>query len=304
MLGLNLLNFFQISRFFETTTILWLRFVALGIVAVGGYLMHLSSDDGSPWYLKYISYLILIFGIVSFILFLMAGYYYTQNIQNSCVYCPADTLKMDISLPGRMLQKRLILPSINPYTNTTIYYFVIDRVKGDSSSDNTRLLTKNYHYDVILDAGTGNFTLNSVGKSQDMGKYPLQGLVQLAIVQEQKQFVVYINGQRRGSLETPELPSTISINSSPIFNPDGIIQDGILYHMELHSKLFDTETLKRHYEAITIQYTNDSSYQGTQLPKSNNMTFTQRFIGFIRMLSQSFGYSNGVSIAMNSLNSH
>lgn len=302
MFGINIMNLFGAIRYFETTTILWLRFLSLAITLVGAYVVyHLGPD--APWYVKGGAYAIVLVGVLSLVVFLVAGYSFVQTGGGTCVYCPSSTLKLPISPVGVMVPGKVSLPALDPYTNTMIYYFIINDVKGNPGAplEEMRLMTKNQHYDLILDAGTGILTISSVGKEQSLGKLPLQGFVQVAVVQEQKEFTVYVNGERRGSLRTDELPPTLAIDSAPIFNPDGIIREGELYHMEIHSGAMETLTMKKHYESAMIQYTNDVAYQGTKLPTQAGMSFSQRFIGFIRMASQFLGYSKGVETANDSV---
>lgn len=301
MFGVNIMNIFGAIRYFETTTILWLRFLSLAVVLLGAYLVYQLGPD-APWYVKGGAYLVVLVGVLSLIVFLLAGYSFVQTSGGTCVYCPSSTLKLPINVVGVMAPGKVSLPTLDPYTNTMIYYFVVNDIKGNPGApvDEMRLMTKNQHYDLLLDSGTGVLSITSVGKEQSLGKLPLQGFVQVAVVQEQKEFTVYINGERRGSLRTDELPPTLAIMSAPIFNPDGIVREGEVYHMEVHSGALDTLTLRKHYESAMIQYTNDVAYQGTQLPTQAGMSFSQRLIGYVRMMSQFLGYSKGVETANDS----
>ena len=302
MFGINILNIFGAMRYFETTTLLWLRLVALVITLAGAYLVY-TLGESAPWYIKGVTYGVMIIGIALLLVFLLAGFTWVQPTGGTCVYCPSPTLKLSLATPGVMLPGRVSLPNQDPYTNTTLFYFVINETRGnpDAPSNEMRLMTKPNHYDLCLDTGTGILSIQSIGKSQSLGKFPLQGFTQVAVVQEQKEFTVYVNGERRGVIVTPELPPTVALTSAPIFNPDGIIKSGILYHLEIHSGAFTAYTLRRHYESAMIQYTNDVSYQGTTLPTQAGMSFTQGLIGAVRMMSQTFGYTKGVETASRSV---
>jgi hypothetical protein len=79
-----------------------------------------------------------------------------------------------------------------------------------------------------------------------------------------------------------------------------VVRSGIIYQVQIHEGILSEEDLMSANERVTIQYENDSTFQNTPTPTENSrmkMTFTQTFLGYIRMLGGLFGYNSGVNVA-------
>jgi hypothetical protein len=217
-----------------------------------------------------------------------------------------------------MLPIRATLPGVDPYTATHLYYILVQDLRGPGAGvgdGRTTIIHRRDHFRMAIDRMTGELQFtpatsskpqpgSSFSQTTNVGKIPEQNLVQIAVIQNQKTYVIYINGERRASISTSSLPPTSSLSSDVIFNETGIINSGLLYHAEIHSTTFSIEDLQRHREAMAAKYTNDTIYQGTSLPsKDGTQGFLSNFSGFIRMLANLFGYSKTVETGVDGIKS-
>ena len=302
MLGLNLFNIFSTQHYFETTTILWLRLISLIIVLAGAYVTYIAKDSTL---IKSIGIILIIAGSLSLLVYLLYGYSFSSG---SCVYCPSPPSRVTLENSQRgTLQKNAPLPKNNPFRHTILYYTVIDDVSPlpeNTPSKDRAIITRNDLYDITLDSTTGNLGVsyidNGTRYTKYFGKYPLQTFAQIAIVQEGKETRVFVNGIPRGAFIRNNLPPTSSMSSSYIFNSSSVIKTGMIYQVEVHQDIMDQEAMLNSLEKYSIHYDNETTYQNTRYPtslKQNNMSFTEKVLGNIRLISSLFGYNRGVDTA-------
>jgi len=309
MFGINFLNPFSGGRYIRTTTILWLQtFVGLLLVISGVILYSYNNEGGTI--IKVLAYSLIGIAVALVITYLLVGYYIIPRVPDTCSYCPDSPASIRLTPQGAsMLPIRATLPSVDPYTATHLYYILIQDLRGPGSGigdGRTTIIHRRDHFRLEIDRMTGELQFipmtsskpqpgSSFSQTTNVGKIPEQNLVQIAVIQNQKTYVIYVNGERRASISTSSLPPTTSLSSDVIFNETGIINSGLLYHSEIHSSTFSTEDLQRHREAMAAKYTNDSIYQATPLPsKDGTQGFLSNFTGFIRMFANFFGYSKTV----------
>jgi hypothetical protein len=180
------------------------------------------------------------------------------------------------------------------------------RPSGTSSKADS-IIRRDDLYDLFVDSDTGELGIRVLPDNTTpnkppvfMGKMPLQSFCQIAVTQNEKELSVFVNGIPRGSVLRENLPPTSAIQSQYIFNQDGVVRSGIIYQVQIHEGILSEEDLMSANERVTIQYENDSTFQNTPTPTENSrmkMTFTQTFLGYIRMLGGLFGYNSGVNVA-------
>lgn len=306
MLGFNL---FTTERFVETTTILWLRILSFVSVLVGVYILYAGSNKQSPsTILIIIGVILMVVGLGSLFTYLIAGSLFAGT--NACSYCPKTPVRLLISGNRGILPSPAPLPDKDPFRHTAVYYVLLDNLEPTSSSSNPTSKTLIYRpglYRIIVDGNTGNLGIlpepvNTEGNTLTFfGTLPTQTLCQLAVIHEEKEIRVFVNGIPKGSVVRTNLPPTSSIQSSFLFNPNGIVQSGMMYQVEIHDGNLTTEQLMSMYERISIQYDNDSTYQNTRFPtdtKRTAMSFADTFLGIIRLIGETFGYTSGISLAI------
>jgi len=320
MFGINFLNPFSGGRYIRTTTILWLQTLVAVLLVISGVILYSYSSgggvssggesggaDGGGTIFKVLAYVLIGIAIALIVTYLLVGYYIIPRVPDTCAYCPDTPAAVRMTPQGpSMLPVRATLPGVDPYTATHLYYILIQDLRGPGQGvgdGRTTIINRRDHFRLAIDRMTGELQFipvtsskpqpgSSFSQTTNVGKLPEQNLVQIAVIQNQKTYVVYVNGERRASISTSSLPPTTSLSSDVIFNETGIINSGLLYHSEIHSSTFSTEDLQRHREAMTAKYTNDSVYQATSLPsKDGTQGFLSNFTGFIRMVANLFGYS-------------
>jgi hypothetical protein len=304
MFGLNL---FDIGRFTETTTILWLRFVSIIIAAVGGYILYNARQQSKPsLFLTVVGSVITLIGVSSLLAYLLYGPTIARYTSDSCVYCP--TIPVRISLDGGLkgtLPGTAPLPNKDPFTHTAVYDCLIDNLRpSGSTSAGTSFIRRNDLYELVVDSNTGALGIRILPDNGSppvyMGKMPLQTFCQIAVVHNEKEISVFVNGVPRGSVVRENLPPTSAIQSQYIFNQDGVVRSGIIYQVQIHEGILSSEELMNANERVYIQYENDSTFQNTRIPTDNSrmkMTTSETILGYIRMLGGLFGYSSGVKMA-------
>lgn len=334
MFGINFLNPFSGGRYIRTTTILWLQIFVASLLVISGVILYSYSSPGTDLgaeggqggsggtIFKILAYILIAIAIALIIIYLLVGYYIIPRVPDTCSYCPDSPASVLLNSNGpSMLPIRAPLPSVDPYTATHLYYLLIQDLRGpgtgpgtgpgSSSSNRTIIINRNNHFQILIDRMTGELqfrpiSANTSGSSSytNIGKMPEQNLVQIAVIQNQKTYVIYINGERRASISTPSLPPTTSLSSDVIFNETGIINSGLLYHSEIHTSTFSIEDLHRHREAIIAKYTNDSVFQSTTLPsKDGTKGIFTNFFGFMKIFTNLFGYSKTVETGEDSIKS-
>ena len=326
MFGINFLNPFSGGRYIRTTTILWLQIFVAALLVISGVILYSYSSgstttsvegnittgaEGSGGTIfKVLAYVLIGVAFAIIITYLLIGYYIIPRIPDTCSYCPDTPASVRMTPQGpSVLPIRATLPSVDPYTATHLYYILIQDLRGPGQGvgdGRTTIINRKDHFKLEIDRMTGELQFTPVTSSSpqpgssfsqttNVGKIPEQNLVQIAVIQNQKTYVIYINGHRRASISTSSLPPTTSLSSDVIFNETGIINSGLLYHSEIHTSTFSTEDLQRHREAMAAKYTNDTIYQSTSLPtKDGSQGFLSNFAGFIRMLTNLFSYSKTV----------
>lgn len=332
MFGINFLNPFSGGRYIRTTTILWLQIFVAALLVISGVILYSYSSAGAGdsagtdtggWgggtIFKILAYVLIGIAIALVITYLLVGYYIIPRVPDTCSYCPDTPAAVRMTPQGpSVLPIRATLPTVDPYTATHLYYILIQDLRGPGQGrgdGRTTIINRRNHFRLAIDRMTGElqFTPSTSSKPQsgssftqttNVGKLPEQNLVQIAVIQNQKTYVIYVNGERRASISTTALPPTTSLSSDVIFNETGIINSGLLYHSEIHTSTFSTEDLQRHREAMSAKYTNDSVYQATSMPtKDGSQGFLSNFVGFIRMIANLFGYSKTVETGVDGVKS-
>jgi hypothetical protein len=314
MFGFNL---FTVGRFFETTTLLWLSAIVVLLVGAGGFLARSSSGT----MMEKVGYALAGFGILLLIIFLIYGYYFVQQMPGTCLVCPGTPLRQMITGQGFILPVTMNLLPQNPYENTFIYYLSIpmstpsksttQENQSHSPKDTIRIIRRQNHFGLSLDTINGNLYLDN-GFQEDLAESPdstlvgqmhFQTITQIAIIQNQKTFNVFINGKLTGVHTSKSLP--YQPGQSTLINESGGIQLGILYHVELHKGRLTSEELRDHWEALRIQYMNDtrlkSQFSNTQLPGNTNLGIVGWINGIFRVFFGTLGYSDGTEVAINSV---
>ena len=217
------LNIFSVGRYVETTTILWLRYVSLIIVAIGMGIVYTSSTSSPPNnMLRILGWIISTMGIIALFLYLLYGYYYIPKIDGSCIYCPSEPIRVLMNNNPATTRSIVPLPPKDPFRHTLVYYLRVDKVKPIPSTTACSLVEKKDLYKIVIDGTTGELGIselpgNDLGKPDTFfGNLPQQSLVQLAIVHEEKEIRVFVNGIPRGAMMRKNLPPTSSMNSSTI----------------------------------------------------------------------------------------
>ena len=304
MFGVNL---FDVGRFTETTTILWLRFVSIIIAAVGGYILYNARQQSTPSvFLTVVGSVITLIGVSSLLAYLLYGPAIARYTSDSCVYCPSTPVR--ISLDGGLrgtLPGIAPLPDKDPFKHTAIYYCMVDNLRpSGSTSAGTSVIRRTDIYELVVDSNTGALGIRILPDNNSaptyMGKMPLQTFSQIAVTHNEKEISVFVNGVPRGSVIRDNLPPTSTIQSQYIFNQDGIIRSGIIYQVQIHQGILSSEELMNANERVLIQYENESTFQNTRIPTENSrmkMTTSEVLLGYIRMISGLFGYNYGVKIA-------
>jgi preprotein translocase subunit SecG len=338
MFGINFLNPFSGGRYIRTTTILWLQIFVAAILVIAGVILYSYSSTGAGvgagtgaesgvgsggwgWgtIFKVLAYILIGVAIALIITYLLIGYYIIPRVPDTCSYCPDTPAAVRMVPQGpSVLPMRATLPTVDPYTATHLYYILIQDLRGPGQGvgdGRTTIINRKDHFRMAIDRMTGELQFipstssnpqpgASFSQSTNVGKIPEQNLVQIAVIQNQKTYVIYINGERRASISTSALPPTTSLSSDVIFNETGIINSGLLYHSEIHTSTFSTEDLQRHREAMTAKYTNDAVYQATPLPTNNgSQGFLSNFIGVMRIIANFFGYSKTVETGVHAVKS-
>lgn len=309
MFGLNL---FDIGRFTETTTILWLRVVGIVITAIGAYILYIARQQTPPsTILIVVGVLIVLLGVASILVYLLYGSQLATYTSSSCVYCPSTPVR--VSLNGGLrgtLPGMVHLPAKDPFSHTALYYCLVEDIRpsGSSTSGDT-VIRRDDLYELFVDSNTGELGLrilpdNSKSSPSSspvyFGKMPLQTFCQIAVIQNEKETSVYVNGIPRGSIVRENLPPTSAVQSQYIFNPDGVVRTGIIYQIQIYEGSLTEEELMSANERMLIQYENDSTFQNTRTPTENSrlkMTMSETFLGYIRVLGGFFGYGSGVKLA-------
>ena len=326
MFGINFLNPFSGGRYIRTTTILWLQTLVAVLLVISGVILYsynsvggvssggesggADGGGGGGTIFKVLAYGLIGIAIALVVTYLLVGYYIIPRVPDTCAYCPNSPAAVRMTPQGpTMLPIRATLPVVDPYTATHLYYILIQDLRGPGQGvgdGRTTIINRKDHFRLAIDRMTGELQFipvtsskpqpgSSFSQTTNVGKLPEQNLVQIAVIQNQKTYVIYVNGERRASITTSALPPTTSLSSDVIFNETGIINSGLLYHSEIHSSTFSTEDLQRHREAMAAKYTNDSVYQATSMPtKDGSQGFLSNFTGFIRMVANLFGYSKTV----------
>jgi len=304
MFGLNL---FDVSRFTETTTILWLRFVSIIIAGVGAYIIYHARQQSPPsTLLTVIGAVIALVGVSSLLMYLLYGPQLATYASNSCIYCPTTPVRisMDDGLKGT-LPGVAPLPDKDPFMHTAVYYCLIDNLRpSGSTSAGTSVIRRNDLYELVVDSNTGALGVRILPDNNSspvyVGKMPLQTFCQIAVAHNEKEISVFVNGVPRGSVVRDNLPPTSAIQSQYIFNQDGVVRSGIIYQVQVHEGILSAEDLMSANERVLIQYENESTFQNTRIPTDNSrmkMTTSDTILGYIRMLGGLFGYSSGVKVA-------
>ena len=307
MFGINL---FDVGRFTETTTILWLRIIGILITGVGVYVLYTARQQSPPsMIMTVVGVIITLVGIGSLLTYLLYGPQFATYTSDSCVYCPTTPVR--VSLNGGLrgtIPGVAHLPDKDPFTHTAIYYCMLDNLRPSGTSNiGDSVIRRADLYDLVVDSNTGELGIhvlpdntNSDKPTVFMGKMPLQTFCQIAVTENEKELSVFVNGVPRGSVLRDNLPPTSSIQSQYIFNQDGIVRSGIIYQVQIHEGILSEEDLMSANERMTIQYENDSTFQNTHTPTENSrmkMTMSETFLGYIRVLGGLFGYQSGIKIA-------
>jgi hypothetical protein len=309
MFGINLLNPFSLGDTIETSTILWLRILLLVAIFASSYIAYITP---TKW-IKYTMYAIIGISAFSFLWYLNTGSVF-PGLGGSCVYCPSIgvTSKSLRSGTSTLTNLTTIQSMSNPFTSTHLYYFVIQDALGKDrgmSSDHdlgNSIVEWNDYYRLAMDRTTGMLYFRTMkqdpGQSVQIAKMPFGTLVQIAIIQNQKTFAICVNGERKMTIRSPSLPLSSCLNHTPVINRDGIISNGVLYHMEIHNTILDTPDLQRHRESVIAVYSNSSLFQNTPLPSSStNPSLVERTGGYGRILSNQFSYPRVLATGLNSL---
>lgn len=307
MFGLNLLNPFALGDTISTSTIVWLRILLLFVIIASSYVVYITP---SKW-TRYMMYVIIAISIFSLLWYLNTGSVF-PGLGGNCSHCPSigsDTKRLR---SGMAVSTQINTPSTDPFTTTHMYYFVIQdtlgKDTGNSKPDDigSSLIDWKDYYRIALDRTTGMIYFRSYDQSPsqsvNVAKIPYNTLCQIAIIQNQKTFAICINGERKATIRTPRLPKSSCLNNSPIINKDGIVSNGILYHMEVHNTMFDTPDLQRHRESVIAVYSNSSIFQNTPLPSSHaNVNMIDRASGYTRLANHQLSYPKVLDTGLNSL---
>lgn len=310
MFGLNFLNPFSLGDVVQTSTILWLRFVFVFLVAISSYIAYVYQKPTTlvDTSILYGSYLMMALSVVGLLYYLLSGNVIPIT-PPECSFCPpiGTAIRVFKSGASSAYTSQVKLPERNPYTGTHVYYFVIQDLRGENSAvdptqptqdpDIMSLVSWEDYYRVSLDRITGTLYFTPIQSSGTMdkvslGKMPLETLCQIAIVQNQKTYAIYVNGKRKATIVSKNLPSSNSLQRNPIFNANGGMNSGIIFHTEIYNTLLDTPDLLRHHESVVAVYTNSSVYQGTPLPVTTpSMNWSEQLFGFFRIVMNLFSYS-------------
>lgn len=307
MFGINLLNPFAIGDTIDTSTIIWLRIFLLFIIIVSSYIIYITP---TKW-VQYTMYTIIGLSIFSLLWYLNTGSIF-PGLGGSCSYCPkigSNTRKLN---SGMAVSTQVKIPPTDPFTTTHLYYFVIQDTLGKDTGNSepgdlgSSLIDWRDYYRIGLDRTTGMIYFRtydqSPSESINVAKIPYNTLSQIAIIQNQKTFAICINGERKATIRSPKLPKSSCLTKSPIINKDGIVNTGILYHMELHNTLFDTHDLQRNRESVIAVYSNSSIFQNTPLPSSDiSVNVIERTSGYARLTSNQFSYPKVLDSGLNSI---
>ena len=307
MFGLNLLNPFALGDTINTSTIVWLRILLLFIIIASSYIAYVTS---TKW-IQYTMYAIFGISVFSLLWYLNTGSVF-PGLGSNCSHCPpigSDTKRLQ---SGMAVSTQVNTPSTDPFTTTHVYYFVIQDTLGKNTGNSepddlgSSLIDWRDYYRIGLDRTTGMVYFRShdqsPSQSVNVAKIPYNTLCQIAIIQNQKTFAICINGERKATVRAPRLPKSSCLTNSPILNKDGIVNNGVLYHMEIHNTLFDTPDLQRHRESVIAVYSNSSIFQNTPLPSSNaNVSILDRTNAYARLANNQFSYPKVLDTGLNSL---
>jgi hypothetical protein len=275
MFGLNL---FDLSRFTETTTILWLRFIGIILAVLGGYI---ATQQQSIW-MKVIGYIIGIIGLGSLVVYLLFGTQIARSLSKTCVYCPTQPVKVLISkgIKGT-LPNIAPLPDKDTFNHTAIYYCILNQILPSGSNSYCSIVHRDDLYDIVVDSNTGELGIRMLPDNTQityLGKIPLQTFCQIAVTENEKEINVFVNGIPRGAVIRKNLPPTTAMRTQYIFNQSGLVQSGLIYQVQIYEGVFTEEELMNANERMTIQYENDSTFQQTKLPTSQPMSFVVIFV--------------------------
>lgn len=185
---------------------------------------------------------------------------------------------------------------------------MIDTLRpSGSSSAGDSIIRREDLYDIFVDSNTGELGIRVLPDNQSpstmptyLGRMPLQTFCQIAVVENEKELNVFVNGIPRGTVVRNNLPPTSATRSQYILNQDGVVRSGIVYQIQIHEGNLSTEELMNANERVTIQYENEATFQSNRVPTENTrmkMTTTEAILGYIRLLGGLFGYNSGVKLA-------
>jgi hypothetical protein len=307
MFGLNLLNPFALGDTIDTSTIVWLRILLLFGIIMSSYVAYITS---SKW-IQYAMYTTIGLSIFVLLWYLNTGSVF-PGLGSSCSHCPSIGSDTKSLKSGMAVSTRVKTPSTDPFTTSHLYYFVIQDTLGTDTGNSepgdmgSSLIDWKDYYRIGLDRTTGMIYFRPYdqkpSESVNVAKIPYNTLCQITIIQNQKTFAICINGERKATVRSPRLPQSSCLTNSPVINKDGIVNTGMLYHMEIHNTLFDTPDLQRHRESVVAVYSNSSIFQNTPLPSSNaNVNVLDRVSGYTRLATNQFSYPKVLDTGLNSL---
>ena len=307
MFGLNLLNPFALGDTIDTSTIVWLRILLLFGIITSSYIAYITS---SKW-IRYAMYSTIGLSIFVLLWYLNTGSVF-PGLSGSCSHCPqigSDTKNLK---SGMAVSTRVTTSPTDPFTTSHLYYFVIQDTLGKDNGNSepgdmgSSLIDWKDYYRIGLDRTTGMIYFRShdqaPSQSVIVAKIPYNTLCQIAVIQNQKTFAICINGERKATVRAPKLPPSSCLTNSPVINKDGIVNTGMMYHMEIHNTIFDTPDLQRHRESVVAVYSNSSIFQNTPLPSSKaNVNILDRASGYVRLAANRFSYPKVLDTGLNSL---
>ena len=289
------LNPFEFIRTLHTSSILWLRVLVFLIIVAS--LTGTSYVENTT--VRYVLYGIIALSIISVILYLTTGHIIPTSTIGSHI------IPLQSGLPASI---KMIPDKKTPFTSTHLYYVVIQDTLGrDLSLSNTNERGSSFiewkdYYRIGLDKTTGTLYFKTDRDSIAIGKLPVNSLVQIAIIQNQKTFAISLDGKRYATVVSSSLPPSKCLQQTPIINRDGIISSGIVYHKEIIGELMEEQDLLRHRERVSTVYTNTSLFQNTPLPKTPSvMGVFERTSGATRVALSAFSYQKAVDTGLHAI---
>lgn len=307
MFGINLLNPFSLGDTVETSTIIWLRLFLLSVIIASSYVAYITTIR----WVQYVAYILITLSLFSFFWYLNTGSI-LPGLGGSCSYCPVIGSDSKTLGSGSSVTIPVTVPTSNPFTTTHLYYVVIQDALGtDTGRSQEEEMGSSFiewddYYRLAVDRTTGMLYFRTYKQSPSdsvkVSPLPFGTLVQIAIIQNQKTFAVCVNGERKVTIRSPSLPLSAVLSRTPVFNRDGVVNSGVVYHTEIHNTLLDTPDLLRHRESVIAVYSNSSLFQNTPLPKMNrSLSFVERASGYARLTSNQFSYPKVLGTGLNSL---